>query len=115
MSALGSLLKQKGAEMYAVICRQCRGPGGRAQPNAADLDRAGPSRTDSSDGTSVFAVAPASCDAHFKRGGKCRLCAYFAQSRSKGGAPFGVSELISNSSAGVGIGSGLLPQVRFRA
>ncbi|KAL3976524.1 aldehyde dehydrogenase (NAD+) [Sarotherodon galilaeus] len=62
--------------MYAVICRQCRGPAGRAQPNAADLDRAGPSRTDcaSSDGTSVFAVAPASCDTHFKRGGKCRPC-----------------------------------------
>lgn len=42
-----------------------------------------------------------------------RACAYFAQSRSKGGAPFGVSELISNSSADVGIGSALLPQVRF--
>lgn len=42
-----------------------------------------------------------------------RACAYFAQSRSKGGAPFGVSELISNSC--VGLGSGWLPQVRFRA
>lgn len=67
-----------GAEMYAVMCRQPAACGERdnwAEPSPADPGRGGPSRTHcaSSDGTSLFAVAPASYDTHFKKRRKIRL------------------------------------------
>ena len=78
-----------------------RGEGqlGRAEPSPADPGRGGPSRTHcaSSDGTSLFAVAPASYDTHFKKEEENS-----PRSRSRRGAPFSVSEVISNSSADVG-------------
>ncbi|GAA6224526.1 uncharacterized [Lates japonicus] len=45
------------------------GQKGRGEPSPSDPGRNGPSRTHcaSSDGTSLFAVAPASYDTHFKK------------------------------------------------
>ena len=79
-----------GSQPAAAALRE-QGQRGRAEPSAADPVRGGPSRTHcaSSDGTSLFAAAPASYDTHFKKRRKMSPVSarMSPRSRSSGGAP----------------------------